>query len=252
MPQPEKEEGCIRSAITRAGARGKRDAGDQRVAGVGGAHPAGALLAVERQHVGAERLVPEALVEAGAELGGAAGHRRHLLVAALEAAGDGGGGAPGAVGVGLHLHQRHRAAGEGAVGVEDRVVAVLPALVDQAFGVLPAVLDEAVAVAVAVDLEPGERRLDVGPELEHGGEIAGAVEIGAGEDDEERRGVDAAVVAAEGDLRAARPSRRSASRAGSCPARRRRRRRPRWPGWRRGGAARRGRSAGRARGSAAR
>ena len=170
------------------------------MAGVGGAHPAGALVAVERQHVGAELLVPEGLVEAVAQLGGAAVHRGHLLVAALEAAGDRGGGAPGGVGVGLHLDQRDRAAGERAVGVEDRVVAVLPALVDQAVGVLPAVLDEAVAVAVAVDLDPGQRRLDVGPELEHGGEIAGAVEVGAGQHDEERRRVDAAVVAAERHL----------------------------------------------------
>ena len=40
----------------------------------------------------------------------------------------------------------------------------------------------------------------LGQSSQHGGEVAGAVEIGAGEDDEERRRVDAAVVAAEGDL----------------------------------------------------
>ena len=76
-------------------------------------------------------------------------------------------------------------------------MAVLPALVDQPIGVAAAVFDEAVAVAVAVGLEPAQRRLDVRPELEHGGEIAGPLEVGAGEHDEERRGIDAAVVAAE-------------------------------------------------------
>jgi len=40
------------------------------VTGVGGTHAAGVLLTVKRQHVGAERLVPELLVEASAEITG--------------------------------------------------------------------------------------------------------------------------------------------------------------------------------------
>ena len=45
-----------------------------------------------------------------------------------------------------------------------------------------------------------ERGLDRRPELEHGGDVAGSLEVFAGEHDEERRRVDAAVVAAERDL----------------------------------------------------
>ena len=51
-------------ATTAPRAFGQGDAGEQRMAGVGGAHPAGLLVAVERQHIGAELLVEEELVEA--------------------------------------------------------------------------------------------------------------------------------------------------------------------------------------------
>ena len=87
-----------------------------------------------------------------------------------------------------------------AVGVEDGVVGVLPALVHQAVGRLPLVLDEAVAVAVAVAVDPAQGGLDVGPERLDERPVAGALVVGAGQQDEQRRGIDAAVVAAEGHL----------------------------------------------------
>ena len=52
--------------------RGARDAAEQRVAGVRGAHAAGPLGAVERQRVGAQLLAPEGLLEARAQRGGLA------------------------------------------------------------------------------------------------------------------------------------------------------------------------------------
>ena len=57
--------------------------------------------------------------------------------------------------VGLHLAQRDRPRGAGAVGVEDGIVAVLPALIDEALLVGAMVLHEAVAVRVAELVDPG-------------------------------------------------------------------------------------------------
>ena len=65
---------------------------------------------------------------------------------------------------------------------------------------LAVIFDEAVAVAVAVFVDPAQRGLDVRPDLGQGLAIAGALEIHAGEHEEERRRVDRAVVAAERHL----------------------------------------------------
>ncbi|MFC7612168.1 hypothetical protein [Teichococcus aestuarii] len=84
--------------------------------------------------------------------------------------------------------------------MEDGVVAVLPALVQQPVRPLAAVFDEAVPVRVAVPVDPAQRRLDVRPQDAQRGQVAGSVEIGAGQHDEERGGVGAAIVAAERHL----------------------------------------------------
>src|SRR3546814_13630629 len=64
------------------------------------------------------------------------------------------------IAVALHLDQRDRSPGSAAIGVEDAVMAVLPALVDQPLPAFPAVFDETVAVAVAVPVDPFARRFD--------------------------------------------------------------------------------------------
>ena len=46
-----------------AGAFGRGDAGPQRMAGIGRAHPALFLAAVERQRIGADFLAPEGFIE---------------------------------------------------------------------------------------------------------------------------------------------------------------------------------------------
>src|SRR3546814_6555513 len=114
------------------------------MAGIGGPDPARLLVAVERQHIGAQRLVEEALVEAARqhlrldlELGGVAG--------LAELPRDLRRRAPRAIDIGLNLDQGDRSASKRAVGVENRIVAVLPALVDQPFRGLAAVFDETVA-----------------------------------------------------------------------------------------------------------
>src|SRR5262249_33883534 len=110
---------------------GLGDTGEQHLTGIGAAYPARLLLAVERERIGAELLAPERCIETLRELLGLGG----------EAGGELGPSEPrgaarrqvlGAVDIALHLRQRDRAVGEGAVGVEDRIVGVLPALIGEA------------------------------------------------------------------------------------------------------------------------
>ena len=100
----------------------------------------------------------------------------------------------------LDLAQGHGAFGRGSVGMEDGVVGVFPALMHEAADGVPGVLDEAVAVGIAPAIHPLEGALDVRPELAREREISRPFEVRAGENDEERRGVDAPVVPAEGNL----------------------------------------------------
>src|SRR5581483_4856316 len=74
---------------------------------------------------------------------------------------------------------------------------VLPALIDQTLAGAAAIFDEAVAVAIAEALDPIERRRDMRPDLADERDIAGPFETSAGEHDEKRRRIDAAVIFAE-------------------------------------------------------
>ncbi len=62
------------------------------------------------------------------------------------------------------------------------------------------VFQEAVAVGVAGTVHPPQRALDVGPDAAREGQVTGLAVVVGGKADEERRGVVAAVVAAERDL----------------------------------------------------
>ena len=84
--------------------------------------------------------------------------------------------------------------------MENGVATVLPTLVDQALTRPPPIFDEAIAVAVAIPINPFERRLHVRPESPNRLEIVGAFKIGACQHDKKRRRIDAAVIAAERHL----------------------------------------------------
>ena len=166
--------------------------------GVGGARTAERPVAVDGDAVEAEVLHPEPgldplahglgplIPDLGARPPQTAQHERH--------------GAEGGERVALHLRQRHRPLGKAAVLVEDRVNAVLPALVGKAGGGPAGIVDQAVLIGVAVALDPFGRRADGRPEPVDQRDIAGALQIGAGEGHVERRGVHAAVVEPERDL----------------------------------------------------
>ena len=51
--------------------------------------------------------------------------------------------------------------------MENRVVRILPTLMDEAVLRLAAIFDEAVAIQVAIAIDPGERALDVWPDSFH-------------------------------------------------------------------------------------
>ncbi len=102
--------------------------------------------------------------------------------------------------VALHLDGRDRGVGEAPVVKALRIAGVLPRLVREPAVRPPRVLDEAVPVEVTVPVDPLQR--------EHGGlpqppDEHGVVRPAPGlgeEDEEERRGVDGAVVAREPEL----------------------------------------------------
>ncbi len=165
-------------------------------------------------------------------------------VGMAEQAGAAGGELLGAVHVGLDLGERRSGPrpGDRRHGRPSRCESFQPWL------------DRPLSVARAYSTKPSpsrspgpsiqrERRLDRRPQVADRPQIAGALHVEAGEQHEQRGRVDAAVVAGGTALRPASPSRRRASRAGSCPARRRTPRRNPWPASRRAGSARRARCA---------
>ncbi len=97
-------------------------------------------------------------------------------------------------GVALHLDQRDRRLGEATVAKADRVSRVLPPLVLQAVLGGALVLEEAVAVAIGGALDPPHRGDEVPLHRAQEGEIAGATVVLGEQQDEERRGVDAAEI----------------------------------------------------------
>ena len=102
--------------------------------------------------------------------------------------------------VALHLAERDRALRDRAVGVEDRVVGILPALIDQTLLVGAVILDEAVAIGIARPVDPAQRRFDVGPELAQRLDVAGVLGVEPGQHHEQRRRIHAAVIELERNL----------------------------------------------------
>src|SRR5262245_14603619 len=119
------------------------DARVQAVAGIRGGHATGALLAVERQRIGAEVVAPERLLETHLQRRRARPPARRQVRLATRRRQHRRAN-PGGVRVALYLAERDRRRGELPVGVEDRVLRILPSLVQQAVPAATAVFDEAV------------------------------------------------------------------------------------------------------------
>ena len=150
-------------------------------------------MAIERERIRAFGFTPEAFFEGGAELLGAVA--QPIAEADLaERIGELCGADARVIHVRLHFAERDRRVGQRAVGVEDRILRILPPLLNQANRRTSGIFDEAVAVAIAVAVDPIKGALDVWPESPEKREISRAFVVGAGKHDEQRRRVDAAVV----------------------------------------------------------
>jgi hypothetical protein len=79
-------------------------------------------------------------------------------------------------------------------------VRVLPSLLGQPLFGLPRVLDEPVTIAVAVPFDPGQRAIDVAGQRADERHVAGPSQVRGRQHHEERRRIDAAVVAPERHL----------------------------------------------------
>ena len=107
---------------------------------------------------------------------------------------------PGRVDVGLDLTECDRSSGQRPVAVKYRVLRVLPALLQESSARPARILDEAIAVRVTRLIDPLQCRLQIGPDVPQELEIRGALVIGSREHQEQRGGVDTAVVAVEWDF----------------------------------------------------
>jgi hypothetical protein len=109
-------------------------------------------------------------------------------------------GAASGEGITLHLEHRDRADRKAAVGVKDRILAVLPGLVGKAGRFAPGIVEKSVAIGIAGAVDPRHGGLQRRPERPDELQVACAVGIGTRQDDEQRRGVDAAVILPEGQF----------------------------------------------------
>src|SRR6202012_3061758 len=86
---------------------------------------------------------------------------------------------------------------QSSIRMANGIVTVFTTLIDQPFRRAPAIFDETVTVAIPLLVDPAKSGLDIRPKLLDGVESAGALQIGAGQYDEEGRGIDTAVIAAK-------------------------------------------------------
>ena len=126
------------------------------MSGIGGQHPARVLLSVECQGIGAEIGTPERRLEALLQRVGAGFEvERHRRL--YKMLGKPGRREPGRVHIALHLTEGDRPHCEAPVGVRDRILAILPTLIQEPLRRLAAVFDKAVAVAITEALDPAQR-----------------------------------------------------------------------------------------------
>src|SRR5437867_1408736 len=139
-----------------------RDTSEKTVAYVRRSYLAGLFSAIERKCVCGKFVRPETLFESSRQ-----GFRllrqiaRSCIIA--EELSQFGGRQLGSVNVALHFAQSDWSFGGRPVGVENRIVRVLPTLMDETEFRHASIFHEAVAIGVAIMIDPCERALDVRP-----------------------------------------------------------------------------------------
>src|SRR5256885_117473 len=130
--------------------------------GIGRSHPAWLLVAVQRERVGRQVVAPERGLEPLAQ-------RVRLLregrgsYRVVQRRGQRRCVSLGAINVGLNLAKSDRTFGQAAILVEDGVVRILPALIDQPLGILALIFYKPVTVRVAIGVDPMEGSLNIRP-----------------------------------------------------------------------------------------
>src|SRR3954468_2438302 len=126
-----------------------RNTAEQTVAGVRGSYATRTFMTVEGERIGRFVVTPESILERltesfglPAQLIGALGRAEHVGKCRRAL--------PGIVDVRLHLTQGNGRLRRRAVGVKDRILRVLPSLLNQAGRGLACVFDEAVTVPISV------------------------------------------------------------------------------------------------------
>src|ERR1700730_9407764 len=123
------------------------------MAGIRCPDPAWALVSIERQGIGAKTLAPKSRLEfllQRLRLAAQPGFEIIFAHAMREFRGM----RLGPEHVALHFAKRDRPFGQRATGVENRIIRILPALIDKARRVLPRIFDKAVSIRVAKRVDP--------------------------------------------------------------------------------------------------
>src|ERR1700724_3211122 len=97
----------------------------------------------------------------------------------------------------LHLTKGNWAARQGAVGMENRIVGIFPALIDKARSRLPRIFDKAVPIRIAKRVDPSQSCLDIRPDRVDRSEVSSPVEVHSSQHDKEWRGIDSPVIVSE-------------------------------------------------------
>src|SRR5579871_872811 len=163
---------------------------------IGCTYAAGLLFAIESECISAEFFAPECVFDALPEeqrlafepycqirlTDGTRQLRRQTLCL---------------VDISLHLRERDRAGGERPVRMHDAVAGIFPSLIVEPLFCARAIFHESVVIGIALAVNPGECGEDLWPDAPDGFCIACPAVIEPGEQHEQRRRVNAAVILAE-------------------------------------------------------
>src|SRR5438094_4946600 len=138
------------------------DSGKKAMARVRRSHPAWLLSAIECECIGRKFVAPKAFFKSSAQDAGLLRQIARPCIITKEFS-QPSGHQLGSVNVALHFAQRDRSLGRRAVRVENRIVRVLPTLVDKTEFRPASVFHEAVSIDIAVMVNPSECTFDVRP-----------------------------------------------------------------------------------------
>src|SRR5262249_34072215 len=149
-------------------------------------HLAGLLSAIERKRVCGKFVTPKAIFELSKQDFGLLRQITRPRIVAKEL-GQFRRRQLGGINVALHFAQSDWPFGRRTVRVENRILRILPALMDETELRSASIFHEAVTVGIAVTINPSQSPLDVRPNRLNERAVTCALVVGAGKHDEKRR-----------------------------------------------------------------